>query len=286
MKGPLAAQVHAVGSLVAEGRRPPGDVHVAVVVQEEIGGVGSRHLAARLAAPVVVIGEPSSNEIRRGHRGRIELVLHFLGRSAHASVPALARNPLESAAALLLRLKGLEMRADAALGPSSVAPTSVRTDQASLNVIPAEVWVTCDWRNVPSEREDEVRARLQRVADECCIEGTRCEVTVPSISVRTYTGHAASYPACIPGFLTAADHPAVTAARRALKEAVGLDAETGVYRFATDGGIFAPRADAVIGFGPGDGTLAHTVEERIALTDLERGLHGNRALALAGLLQG
>ena len=40
-------------------RAPPGDVWVTGVVQEEIGGVGARHLAERHQFPVVVVGEPS-----------------------------------------------------------------------------------------------------------------------------------------------------------------------------------------------------------------------------------
>lgn len=65
-------------------------------MREEIGGVGARHLARTLDTPTLIIGEPSSNTVRRGHRGRTELVLHLVGRSVHASVPEQGVNPLTS----------------------------------------------------------------------------------------------------------------------------------------------------------------------------------------------
>ena len=49
---------------------------------------------------------------------------------------------------------------DADLGPSSAAPTLLRTDQISSNVVPGEAWLTIDWRNIPSEHEADVLADL------------------------------------------------------------------------------------------------------------------------------
>ena len=46
---------------------PKGDVWVSAVVQEEIGGVGARFMADQRHYPVVIIGEPSRNQLRRGH---------------------------------------------------------------------------------------------------------------------------------------------------------------------------------------------------------------------------
>ena len=57
------------------GGPPPGDVYVTGVVQEEVGGLGARYLAQRLRTDLVLIGEPSSNQLRRGHRGRVELIV-------------------------------------------------------------------------------------------------------------------------------------------------------------------------------------------------------------------
>jgi acetylornithine deacetylase/succinyl-diaminopimelate desuccinylase-like protein len=94
---------------------------------------------SRLDPGVVVIGEPSGNRVKRGHRGRTELVVRAQGRSAHASAPDRGLNPLATIARFILGLQHLEMTRDPDLGGSTVAPTLIRTDQTSPNVIPSEV---------------------------------------------------------------------------------------------------------------------------------------------------
>jgi acetylornithine deacetylase/succinyl-diaminopimelate desuccinylase-like protein len=158
IKGPMAAQVHGVARLLS-GPPPPGDVWVTAVVQEEIGGVGARFLRETLAVPLAVIGEPSSNTLRRGHRGRTELVLHIVGRSVHASVPERAVHPLVTLARFVLGLEVLVFPVDPVLGPSSVALTLLETDQTSPYVTPGKIRQVLDWRSIPGESGEDARAR-------------------------------------------------------------------------------------------------------------------------------
>ncbi len=279
IKGPLAAQVHGVARLLADAEPPPGDVHVTAVVQEEIGGLGARHLVGHLKPPLVVVGEPSSNELRRGHRGRVELRLHVRGRSAHASAPARGVNPLAVVARFLLALERLEMREDPELGRSTVAPTLLRTDQRSRNVIPGEAWLTLDWRNVPGEEAAEIRERLQPLAEGSRIEGAAVEIEIPVHRRRSYTGLEAEVPDENPPYALPEDHPAVETAAAVLEPALGRRPPIGTWTFATDGGHFARAGLTAIGFGPGEEALAHTVRESIAVSEVEEALAGNAALA-------
>ena len=279
IKGPLAAQVYGIATLKEDGSLPPGDVFVTAVVYEEIGGVGARHLATQLTVPYVIIGEPSNNQLRRGHRGRIELVLHIRGKSVHASVPHRGINPLEVAARFISRLKDLEMTSDPDLGPSSVAPTLFITDQKSTNVIPGEVWLTLDWRNVPGEYEAEVLKKLQPLIEESLIEGAVAELSVPSRPRRCYTGFTMDISACNDPFVTRMNAPAAIAALSVLETALGSAPVMDFWRFATDGGHFARAGSTCIGFGPGDEMLAHTVNEHIPISQLKSALIGNEALA-------
>lgn len=279
IKGPLAAQVHGVARLLSDGEPPPGDVHVTAVVQEEVGGLGARHLVEHLAPPLAVVGEPSSNELRRGHRGRVELLLHVRGRSAHASAPSRAVNPLAVVARFILELERLQMRADSELGPSTVSPTLIRTDQRSRNVIPGEAWLTLDWRNVPGEAGPEVRERLQALADRSLVEGATAEVTIPVQVWRSYTGLEAELPADNPAYALPGDHPALAEAASVLEAALGRRPPVGTWTFATDGGHLAGAGVTVIGFGPGEEALAHTVRESIAVAEVEEALAAYAALA-------
>jgi len=283
IKGPLAAQVYGVARLLRDGFRPAGDVWVTAVVQEEVGGLGARHLVTHLRPPLVIGGEPSRNELRRGHRGRTELVLHAEGRSVHASVPREGVNALGVVAEFIRGLGELEMREDPDLGASTVVPSLIRTDQTSANVVPGEAWLTCDWRNVPGESGEDALALLQELATEAAgrVPGASAEVTIPTFERVSYTGLSMEIPANNPAYVVAADHPAVPAARGVLQAALGREVPLGVWRFATDGGHFSLEGLTCLGFGPGDDLLAHTNTEHVEVAALEEALDGNEALARA-----
>ena len=63
------------------------------VVQEEIGGVGARYLAQTLFTPAVVVGEPSANTVRRGHRGRTGSFCIWSGAAFTPACPPRASTP-------------------------------------------------------------------------------------------------------------------------------------------------------------------------------------------------
>jgi len=275
IKGPLASQVHAAASLLRE--RPPGDVLVTAVVQEEVGGVGARTLAHRLEPSLMVVGEPSSNQVRRGHRGRTEILVHLIGRSVHASVPASGLNPLISLGRFLARLEEVERVEHPELGRSSVAPTLLRTDQTSGNVVPGEVWLTCDWRNVPGEAPERARESLERLAVEVAEPGVAVEVTIPTQPLVSWTGRTVETSAAHPAYLLAAEHPAVVAASSLAAEC-GASGDADVWRFATDGSHFYEAGWTPVGFGPGDEGLAHTVDENVEIAALELSLAVNARL--------
>lgn len=279
IKGPLAAQVHGVARLLRGGEPPVGDVWVTAVVQEEIGGVGARWLQDRLHAPAVVVGEPSSNTLRRGHRGRSELIVHVTGRSVHASVPAEGINPWFSLARFLDGLDDLDLPEHPELGRSTVTPTLIRSDQSSANVLPGELWLTCDWRHVPGESVQDAREHLQGLLDRSLVGGARGQVDVPVYRRTAWTGLEMELHGDNPAYILEADHPVVAAACRAVEPILGPIPEVGTWRFATDGGHFSRAGMACIGFGPGNELLAHTVDEHIEIDQLAVALDVNEALA-------
>lgn len=278
IKGPLAAQVHGVAGLIETGR-PPGDVYVTSVVQEEVGGLGARYMAERLAARLVLVGEPSRNEVRTGHRGRVELQARVRGRMAHASMTDLGRNPLTVIGRFLAALEELELPGDPVLGRATIAPTLIRTDQRSANVIPGEVLLTLDCRTVPGQTAGSLRDELGPILRAGGIEGTESEILVPVADRVSYAGWEMTYPADNPAHALPSDHAAVRTAAEVLGEVFGSEPAVGVWQFATDGGHFAEGGATVVGFGPGDDRLAHTVREHIRVDDLETGRRGNAALA-------
>ncbi|MCB0076574.1 MAG: M20/M25/M40 family metallo-hydrolase [Anaerolineales bacterium] len=280
IKGPLVAQLYGVAALIGDGP-PAGDIYVTMDVQEETGGLGARVLAPTLAehVPLALIGEPSNNELRRGHRGRVELVARITGRSVHASMPELGVNPLYVLAGFLQRIGRMPMATHSELGRSTLAPTLLTTDQRSANVTPGQVELTLDWRTIPNESADQCQQRLQRALDDLLIGEVRGEVLLADQRHVSYSGYELDCACTFPAFSVARTDPAVVAAEALLSEATGTPMPATYWRFATDGGHFAQAGMTVIGFGPGDERVVHTVHEHINIAQWEEAIRLNGLLA-------
>ena len=280
MKGPVASMIYAAAQFKQLNVKPAGDVLMTVAVMEEIGGLGSDFLVTHTSADAAIVGEPSRNELRLGHRGRIELQVKFHGRSAHASVPNLAVNPHFAAAEFLKALPNLKLGDDPILGPATIAPTLYQTDQQSANVIPSEVTLFLDWRNVPSETIDVAVEKIATFLSELSaaspiVKECRPEVAVTRADLKTYPGAVRNFASVFPAFATHPDSPIAQAAKKTIRGANGklssADASQGkVWQFATDGGHLNSAGIPCVGFGPGDDRLAHTNQERLGIADLEQ----------------
>ena len=284
MKGPVAAMVYGAALFKQGGLTPPGDILMTVPVMEEVGGLGSQYLGQTLQAEAAICGEPSHNVLRRGHRGRVGLKVKFQGRSAHASMPHLGRNPHYAAAAFLTQLPNLPMLENPGLGPATVAPTLYSTDQKSYNVIPGTVYLDLDWRDVPEEPAPAIIAKIQGLLDKTMAgseAGIRAEVKVINSELTTYTGFHKMFPAIFPSFILAEDNPFIQASQRTLAELLGEDRGVEIWRFATDGGHLMAAGIPTIGFGPGDETLVHTNQERLDLAQLKEAVPAYASLIFA-----
>lgn len=280
-KGAMAAAVYAGAALKRAGLTHAGDIEIVAVVQEEVGGLGSRHLARTRRPDYAVIGEATSNRLALGHRGSSNLIARFIGKSVHAARPADGINPHYSAARFLARLGEIRLGGNDLLGPSTLAPTLYTTDQVSPNVTPGVVEILLNWRSVAGEDPADLLAALRRLQDETLQPGCRGECFIPPAHLVTYTGCVDEEPYSFPPLLTPADAPIAVTARAALAEAYGEPVQEIIWAFATDGGHLAQAGVPCIGFGPMEETLAHTVEDRVSIEMLVTGVAGYIALALA-----
>ncbi len=282
MKGPLAAMIYAGGVLSHQGLRPAGDLYLAAVVQEEVGGLGTQKLVQAVRPDLAVVGEATSNQLARGHRGRVELVVKVRGKSVHASVPGEGVNPHSVLARFIQRLETLPVIPDETFGPSTVAPTLYQTDQRSSNVVPGAARVHLDWRNVPGETVNDVLAQLQPMLEECLaeVEGSQGKVLLHTRDLRTYTGRTESFPAVFPSYGLDASHPLVQKGQQVLTDALSRPVDVVIWNFATDGGHLMQAGVPTIGFGPAEADKLHTVGESVPLDMLAEGLLGYVALAL------
>jgi putative selenium metabolism hydrolase len=250
-----------------------GRVVVSGVVQEEVCGLGARFLAERLESDVVILGEPTSLRVARGHRGRVEVYADFQGRIAHAAKPELGVNPLYPLGRFLSALESVSFPVDPELGASTASPTLVASHPESTNVIPEVARVLVDYRNIPGDPLDEILARFRALAEDA-------SVYIPEDDFRS-GGVTMRLARVSPPYKVPANHPDAVLAASIAAEFTALPEETTMWWFCTDAPYFASQGAIVIGFAPGDADLAHTSRESVPLEALEAGVDATSAIVRA-----
>jgi len=269
IKGALAAQLIAPSLLKSLGKKPARDVYVVAPVFEETGGLGMRYLLAEkeFQASCAIVGEPSGNEIRLGHRGRMTINVRCFGRAAHASAPERGVNPHYAAARFLSALeKELpKLSSHPQLGQSSIAPTLYQSSPAGSNVIPGCVDILLDWRTTCETMNDGV-GWIDRIIK---ATGINARAEVPRLTQRTWTEYEETdWPMCHAGFITPQNHEDVQKFAAAFRAVTNREPQFGLWRFATDGRETAAAGITTIGFGPGEEAQAHVVDESIGVEQL------------------
>jgi succinyl-diaminopimelate desuccinylase len=248
MKGPLVAMLLALEELK---KRPlKGRVRFLATVQEEVGGLGSRHAAERLFPLAFILGEPSGRRLMRGHRGRAEVFVDLKGEARHAALPG-PESALYDLAEYLLALKALPP-----FPGLKITPTRVDTFPGARNQTPGVVRLYLDVRYEPE-------ADLQRLLEVLKTLGD-ASVYVPE-EERASGEVRMRIPALWPPYRLPQDHPLLQAALKALGQ---KEKEAGLWPFTTDAPYLGARAP-VLGYGPGDPSLAHTLKEAIPLSEVE-----------------
>lgn len=282
MKGALGAMMFAIGGLALEGIRPPGDLYMAAVVQEEVGGLGTHKLVQTLEPDCAVVGEASSNRVARGHRGRVEILVRVKGESVHASTPHKGINPHAVISRFLDRLEKLELAKDNVFGGSTVAPTLIYGDNPASNVIPNQLTLHLDWRNIPGETADDAVLQLQPLLDASLAEvrGSRGSVEVLEQHLSTWTGEKEWFKVEFPSYCLDEEDDLIVRGKEILQSGLGHPVDVIVWPFATDGGHLMKAGIPVLGFGPSEISTLHTVREHISIDMLKEGMLGYLALAV------
>jgi len=273
MKGSLAAMIH--GCAAPEVR---GQVVVTCVVHEETNeGVATRKIIEGMGSgpDACVLGEPTDLRVSVGQRGRGVFRITTRGATSHASMPELGRNALYEMAPIIDRIKesNRHLPRDALLGAGSVAVTGIACKPGGGPIIPDLCEISVDRRLIPQENVDIVLGELRALAPGADVELVEEELTC-------YTGYRTRSKQYFPGWITDGGHWLVKESIDTLEDATGQRPDVTVWKFSTDGVATAGALRIpTVGFGPGDPSLAHQPDERIALSDVVAAARGFCALA-------
>lgn len=260
MKGAVAAMIVAIRRAVRGPSDLCGQLVLAAVADEECGGkwgAGALVTSVLTDGDGVIIGEPGDGGISIAHRGMCFVELTTQGRASHASAPAAGVNAVTSMVRVLGALQGIQFThtPHPLLGGPSIAIGTMISGGTTANVIPDSCQATLDVRKVPGMSDHSVLADLSRhLAEAGIANGVTCRIA-----------------ASVEPAVTQPDAPIVYAASESFREEFGQVPAIRGLAASTDGWWFRNRLGipTVMALGPGRIRDCHTVDERVAIAELE-----------------
>ena len=273
MKGGVASSVYA-GALLKQ-RGVPDDVTVyvtATVQEEDCDGLCWQYIINEdgLRPELVVITEPTSLRIYRGHRGRMELEVYTSGISCHGSAPERGENAIYKMANIVADIEALNERLEPRdpLSKGTVTISEIRSTSPSLCAVADGCTIHLDRRLTIGETEDTSVAEILALPS---VQAANATVTVLDYAVPSYTD--LTYPTrkYYPTWAMREDGPEVKTATAAYREAFGEEPEVGFWTFSTNAVATAGMHNIpTIGFGPGHEHFAHAPNEQTEVEHLVR----------------
>ncbi len=131
-KGGIAAMIHAIQELLAEGRRGFG---LLLVVGEETDSVGAQAANRQpRGSRWLVNGEPTENRLALGSKGMLYLSFEAEGRAAHSAYPELGDSAIDKLLDVLGRLRTVPLPDDPLLGDTTLNVGTISGGRAA-NVV-------------------------------------------------------------------------------------------------------------------------------------------------------
>jgi putative selenium metabolism hydrolase len=271
MKGGVASSVYA-GALLKK-RGVPDNVTfyaTATVQEEDCDGLCWQYIITEggLRPDLVVITEPTSLRIYRGHRGRMEIEVHTSGVSCHGSAPERGDNAVYKMAGIIADIEKLNERLPPRdpLGKGTVTISEIRSTSPSLCAVADGCTIHLDRRLTIDETED---TSVEEILALPSVQAAGATVTVLDYAVPSHTG--LTYPTrkYYPTWETKEDELPVRTAVTAYKHAFEKEPEVGHWTFSTNGVATAGiHHIPTIGFGPGHERFAHAPNEETEVEHL------------------
>ncbi|MEW6546688.1 MAG: M20 family metallopeptidase [Bacillota bacterium] len=262
MKGALAAQVEAARVLAA-GRRMPGSLVVAATVDDETAGpMGMKYLIesgwpSGLPLPFLhVLGEANDLNVTVAFKGRVWFRIATRGVAAHGGAPETGVNAVEKMIELFRHLRALPGREHPLMGRDTLNLGTIRGGE-KVNIVPDCCEATFDYRVCSPCSAAEAEARFRQVVEKLSREDS--EFVVSRFEVFEKRDPLEVDP----------DGRAVRLVREVVRDVTGREPRLLGTLSAGDAYYVLQKSIPAVWVGPGDSSLLHAANERIAVRDLE-----------------
>jgi acetylornithine deacetylase/succinyl-diaminopimelate desuccinylase family protein len=255
-KGSVAAMLSALCEL-ANSKSCPLETEIvfAGLIDEEHAQTGSRALAASgFKADLAIVGEPTKLQVVTAHKGSLWLELETRGKAAHGATPQFGKNAIHEMGRIVDLLETdyaaqLRRQKHKLLGTATVNVGTI-SGGTQPNIVPDICKISIDRRTLPGETDSKVKNEIAAF-----LRAKRLSAKIISTKLA-------------PALPLETNHklPLV----QQFMKSVGQTKPLGVHFFCDAAILLAGGIPSVV-FGPGDVAQAHTADEWISLSELERG---------------
>ena len=264
-KAGLAAMVHAAVSLKRECAIPACEIWVVAAADEEYSFAGVRRFLGTEGASAAVVSEPTEMRIASASKGVLRWRIHCEGKAAHSAKPHLGINAILNMARALLLLekenRRLQLTPHPLLGAATLNVGMIEGGR-QVNMVPDLCSAAIDRRLLPGEGISRVLESYRSLFP--AELGVRFEA--PLLEDEAFETPASSE---------------LVQCCRSVAEKLRLDPVPVGVPFGTDASKFSRAGIPSIIFGPGSIDQAHTADEYVECSQVEKAAEFYRELMLA-----
>ncbi len=240
------------------------------VQEEDCDGLPWQYIIEedKIRPEFVVITEPTSCRIYRGHRGRMEIKVTTHGISCHGSAPERGDNAIYKMGPIISDIKALneKLKTDPFLGKGTMTISEIFFTSPSRCAVADGCWISVDRRLTIGET---YQSALEEIRQLPSVKAAKAEVEMYSYERPSYTGLLYPTQSFFPTWVIPQDHVICKAAVSAYQGLFKAEPVVDKWTFSTNGVTIMGRYGIpCIGFGPGDEKEAHAPNEKTRKHDL------------------
>ncbi len=166
MKGSVAAILGAVSKI--DFKKLQSGLKLFFTFDEEIGFGGVLELVSNNTAfpDLMIVGEPTDNQVINASKGLLELKIEFHGISSHASTPEEGINAIENCVDFITRLQEYykKLKTQSINSKAATMNIGVINGGRSSNIVPEYCEVIIDFRTVLENQNQDIISEVSRLA--------------------------------------------------------------------------------------------------------------------------
>ncbi len=233
------------------------------VQEEDCDGLCWQYIIeeSKIRPEFVVSTEPTSCNIYRGHRGRMEIKISTHGISCHGSAPERGENAIYKMGPIINELKALHenLHYDEFLGKGSLTISEIFFSSPSRCAVADGCTISVDRRLTDGETWENA---IQEIKNLPSVKEAKADVSLYEYSRPSYTGLEYPTECFFPTWVLEEEHPACQALVDSYTNLFDEKPKVDKWTFSTNGvSIMGRYGIPVVGFGPGHEDQAHAPNE-------------------------